>query len=91
MWFWKKFWSKGLPYKIYILLWGLRNLNLEIDDIGETWVVSVVSRCNYYDLSQQEMVKHLFLIGQVVQVIWDHFIKDEIILGLFIQVNQDIT
>lgn len=38
-WFWKKFWVKGLPMKIFFFIWRLWNLKLPIDDIVASWGV----------------------------------------------------
>ena len=72
-------WGPVVPLKVSFFAWRLLRRWLPLDCILQGKGVTLGSRCNCCQQSQ-ETVSHLFLHGTVAKAVWEHFLKT---FGLF--------
>ncbi|XP_060200320.1 uncharacterized protein LOC132628562 [Lycium barbarum] len=64
---------KGVPFKIYFLLWRVLKGRIPTDDVLMKMKIPIASKCYCCSIPQQETIQHLFLTGQFATDVWQVF------------------
>lgn len=68
-----KMWSSNIPFKISFLTWRLWQGKLPFDDFFARFRANTDTNCNCCLVPVVENMFHIFVTGEVAQLIWKHF------------------